>query len=86
MIFTTKRIICNKPLLALTNILFKECKTLKLNETNIFCVLIYIHKKMNKVAVFESHSYLTRNKGKLRNKRASLSISQQNMSHIKLRI
>ena len=63
------RKICIKPFLVHKNVLFKECKILKLSEINTLCVSVYMHKNRNKFELIGTHDYQTRNRGNLRNTR-----------------
>ena len=49
------RLVCNKPFSVHTNVLFNECKILKLSEINTFCVSVYMHKNINKSKLIGTH-------------------------------
>ena len=73
---------CNQPFLAHTNVLFAECKILKLSEMSTLCVSVYLYKKRNKFKLIGTHDCLTRSGGNLRKTRERINISQQIISHI----
>ena len=47
--------ICNKTFLVYTNVIFKECKILLLNEINTLCVSAYKHKNENNFELSGPH-------------------------------
>ena len=63
------RLVCNKPFSVHTNVLFNECKILKLSEINALCVSVYMYKNKNNFELIWTHDYSTRDRGNLRNTR-----------------
>ena len=82
----TIRVIYNKPFLAHTNVLFKECKKLKLSEINTLCAWAYMHITRNILELIGTQDYLTRNRESLLNTRERINITQQNFGDIGLEI